>query len=423
MSVRPSPYRDVVWYFVFEGAGREDAIRLQVFGSEQELYERGDDPAQGFAMALPLDRSASKMSRAEWTRTQVPSAMWMDLGHQLWSALPGPAKEPLLTEGSGQPSRVKIAGNSSAIHDMPWEWLNDGSNGPFALRPYIRLSRAVPIRVVAPPPAVVPPVRVLLLVPNPRDDRLMSAGAEIEAIAEGIAPPHYELRVLEEPTWEAVAGQLDEYQPCIVHYVGHAGVGQGQGNLVVHDLDNRSHWISGRELAQALPLSARLLCLSTCFTVPNYQILGLSRLAHSPSTYRLPTTIANRYPVSEQAVRAFWRVFYRALIAEGGNANEAFHQAQVATAGSPGAEADWGSFALVIRDQSAQVMQLQSPGRKGQEKRQEEIQAQLISRLASDLAEIGRKGKDRPEIVQKRFEEEADLASDLAEELWSEDEP
>jgi hypothetical protein len=412
-----------VWYFVFEGAGREDAIRLQLLGSEQELYERGDDPAQGFPIALPLDWSSSKVSRPEWTRSPVPSDVWMDLGHQLWRALPDPAKEPLRAKGSGQPCRVKIASNSSAIHDMPWEWLNSSGDGPLALRPHIRLSRAVPVRVAAPPLAVEPPVRVLLLVPNPKDDRLMSAFAEIEAIAEGVAASHYELKVLEEPTWEALVAQLDEYEPCIVHYVGHAGVSQGQGNLVVHDFENRSHWISGRELGQALPLSVRLLCLSTCFTVPNYQILGLSRLAHSPSTYRLPTTIANRYPVGGHGVRAFWRAFYRALIEEDGNANEAFHQAQIAAATAPLAGADWGSFALVIRDQSAQVMHLQGPGRKGRERREEEIQAQLISRLASDLAEIGRKGKGRPEILQKRFEQEADLASDLAEELGTEDEP
>ena len=421
--MKPVRYRDQVWYLIYGGAGRDDAVRLQVFGSEQELYERGDDAALGIPVALPLDPSASKLSRAEWTRSRVPGAEWMTVGAQLWSALPPKIREPLLEASPEEPCRVKIASNSPAIDDLPWEWLNDGDL-PFALRPHIRLSRSVPIRVAAPPMAVVPPVRVMLAITNPKDDRLLDPQREIEAIVEGLAHPPYELRILQEPTWEALAVELSEYEPHIVHYVGHAGVGQGQGNLILHDWESRSHWISGPELAQALPLSVRLLCLSTCFTAPNYQILGLPRLAHTASTYRLPTTIANRYPVGEESVREFWRTFYVALIEEDGNANEAFHQAQMATAAAPGTQADWGSFSLVIRDQSAQVVHLEEPGGKPRDKRAEEIQAQLASRLASELAEMTRRlGKETPDILQKRSQAEADWASDLAKDLQKGEEP
>ena len=197
---------------------------------------------------------------------------------------------------------------------------------------------------------------------------------------------------------------------------------RGEGNLILHDREGRTHWIAGSELAQALPPSVRLLCLSTCFTVPNYQILGLSRLAHSSATLRLPTTVVNRYSVEEEGVVRFSREFYESLARNQGNVNEGFHDAQQAVSAQPGSKADWGGFSLVIRDQSGEGLRLERGGTRSFEGNNEqyavEVQAQLASRLANDLAERLRSfDGESADIVQKHYEEAAKRASNLIEGL------
>jgi hypothetical protein len=339
------------------------------------------------------------------------------LGQRLWDSIPQMAKDLLVEATVDQPCRLKISSNSPVIDDLPWEWLNDGTI-PFALRPGIRLVRSVPCRLALPPMSVMPPIRVLLVITNPKDERLLQSWREIDAIRPGLTAPFFDLKVLEEPTWEALTAALQD-ELHIVHYIGHAGIDRGEGNLILHDWRNVSHWISGPELSQVLPLSVKLMCLSTCFTAPNYQILGLPRLAHASATYRLPTMVANSYPVEENSVRRFWEVFYGSLVRHGGNVNEAFHEAQLAVMSTPGSEADWGSFSLVIRDQSGEVMRMEPAGMRSATRQTEEIQAQLASRLANDLAtRLLTFGAESPETVERHFEHAAASASNLTKNLY-----
>jgi len=412
-----SRYRDLLWDFTYEGASKGmHRVTLRVFQGEQEMFERRGQSGSELNVSLPIERSSTdKTSRGQRSRERIPASILADLGRMLWEAIPFWPKSALLEATPDRPCRLKISGNSAVIDDLPWEWLNDGPGEPFALRPETRIARSIPIRLAIPPMTVEPPLRVLLVLTNPKDERLLAGWVEIPAVSQRLQAPPYALRVLEEPTWEALVQALRE-EPHIVHYIGHAGVNQGDGNLILHDLNNRTHWISGPELAQALPLSVRLLCLSTCFTAPNYQILGLPRLAHAPATYRLPTTVTNRYPVGESGVRSFWAVFYESLATHGGSVNEAFHEAQQAVAAEPGTEADWGSFSLVIRDQSGEAMRLEAGGTQSDEKYAAEIQAQLASRLANDMAERLREfGAEPADIVQRQYEETATRASDLVE--------
>jgi hypothetical protein len=416
-------YRDLLWDFTSGMKVQKKGAQLRVYLSEQEMFETGKISAQTVPIDLPLGWLTSSTSflveqSQDLKLRPVAPRLLLELGRKLWDAIPQDAKQPMLDPISHPPCRLKISSDSSAIDDLPWEWLNDGQGQPFVLRPEIRLARSIPIRLAGPPMSVEPPLRVLLVITNPKDERLLDPWREIEAISPRLRTPPYELKLLEEPTWEALVAALRHQQPHIVHYIGHAGIDRGEGNIILHDWQNMTHWISGADLSKALPLTVRLLCLSTCFTVPNYQILGLRRLAHIPASYRLPTVVTNRYPVRESGVQTFWQVFYSSLVDHDGNVNEAFHEAEQAVAVSPGTEADWGSFSLVIRDQSAEVMRLETAGMKSTTKYAEEIRAQLISSLANDLTErLACFGPDASERVQKQCKEEVEAASDLIKKL------
>jgi hypothetical protein len=407
-------YRDLLWDLTHEGAGRQGEIKLRVFSNEQEMYETEWGYKQTIPITLPQHWfEVSRTSRAHWTRSRAPRDVMMELGWLMWRSIPPEPKRSLLTATPDQPCRLKISSNSPAIDDLPWEWLNDGAGPPFALRPEIRLARSVPIRMAMPPKNIQLPLRVLLVITNPKDERLLDPEQEIEAVSPRLRTRPYALMILEEPTWDALNAVLRHEPPHIVHYIGHAGINRGEGNLILHKSDNMTHWISGPELSSALPPTVKLLSLGTCFTAPNYQILGLSRLAHTSAMYRLPTAVANRYPVEGKSVEMFWGGFYSSL-ADHGNVNEAFYQAQQAVAREPDSEADWGSFSLAIRDQSGEVFRLEKAGTRSAQKHAEEIQAQLASGLANDLAEqIFSLGSRAPGSIKRHFEQEAAAASEL----------
>src|SRR5262249_27966490 len=136
-----------------------------------------------------------------------------------------------------------------------------------------------------------------------------------------------------------------------LHYVGHSGIDRSSGALILHDETSGTHWISAAELAKALPISVRLLCLSTCISAKNYNVRGLSRFAHASTTLRLPTLVINRYGICESTAKAFWSTFYSALAAKLGDVAGAMFTAQDSVRAGQGDE--WGSFSLVQRDGGA----------------------------------------------------------------------
>ena len=281
----------------------------------------------------------------------------------------------------------------------------------------MRLARSVPVPVAIPPLTVEPPLRVLVIVTYPGDEARPNVYAEIDAISARLRAAPYQLTVLSEPTMENLFEALQQ-ETHIVHYVGHAGLDRGEGNLILHDSRGSSRWISAAELSKVLPPTVRLLCLSTCVTVPNYQILGLTRLACAAASYRLPTTIANRYAVSEAGVRRFWEVFYDRLPAVNFSASEACHAAQQAVAVKTGGGTDWGSFSLVIRDQLGEPFRLEQPGGRSESRHFLETQAAMTSQVANDLAEaLESFGPDAPESLRSTFEEQAGKADALAADL------
>jgi hypothetical protein len=418
MAITASRYRDLLWNFVYEASGDQSQVKLRLFANEAEMFENAAQVEER-PVTLPWGSLNSLKKSSDWTRERVPSSILQDVGRELWAALPDSARQPLFEASSAQPCRLKISSNSPIINDLPWEWLNDGAGPPFALRPDILLARSVPIRLAIPPLRVEPPVRVLLVITNPKDERLLNPYQEISAVSQRLHEPDYTLRVLDDPMWEALQRALQEEEPHILHYIGHAGLDRGGGNIILLDHHNVTHWISAPELAQALPVTVRLLCLSTCFTAPNYQIMGLPRLAHAAGTYRLPTVVTNCYPLDQFSVSSFWTNFYATLI-ENGDSNEAFHRAQAEVAVS--GNADWGSFSLVIRDQSGEVLHLAAPGLSKRTKFQKaqtklDIQVQLASRLANDLAAGLATFGDKAAGLQKHLESALTTVSDLTKKL------
>lgn len=418
--MRSTNYQDILWDFVPQNL-REGSFILRLFSDEAALYESMDERRSdnAFLISLPLNELVgTRDSKTRWTQHRVTREEAITVGRKLWQALPQEVTRSINEDSKEdeKPLRIKISSQSSRLTDLPWEWLTDETESPIALRENIRLVRTVPLHFKTPHLTVALPLKVLIVLTNPKDESLLNSYAELAAIRQGIPSDKYVVQECHEATTEGLKECLHSFLPHVVHYIGHAGVDNGEGNLILHGHDERTYWMAGADLSYFLPSSVRLICLSTCFTAPNYQLLGLTHFAHTSNKIQLPTMIANQYPLEEHSVRAFWERFYHALVENQGNVNEAVYYARLHAASvSDASFADWASFALVLRDRTGKALRIGvEQGEDLRNRQANELQAQYAARLANDLAEQMQVfGIDASKGIRERFDAETKRASDL----------
>lgn len=419
----PSEYRDVLWEITQgessdRAAATEETFTIRSFPNEAALFEAGTggQGAQGFQFKLPLaELVGTRESKTRWTQRRVPRDEAVEVGRMLWNALPAELLHIFDEPPTAAPLRLKIYSALPRVTDLPWEWLADKAGRQVALRPDVHLVRCVPLRFDVPHLTVRLPVKVLVVVTNPKEERPLNPDQEVNAVSQQLCLPNYQMQICSQPTLETLQAALHDFLPHVVHYVGHAGVSYEEGSLILHDDNQRTYWVPATYLSRALPSTVRLLCLSTCFGVSNYQLLGLPHLAHAPSEANLPTTVVNCYPLGETSVRAFWDTFYTSLIGEQGDVNAAVHLARQHAQDAEPNFADWASFSVVLRDHTGKALHVAQADDPTLESIQaSELQAQYAARLANDLAQQVRVyGDYASKGVREQFEVETRRASDL----------
>jgi hypothetical protein len=420
------PYDDTIWHFtVTTSPSRRssDGVRLQVFHKESELFEAlgssGAPPLQTNISPQRSDQNANEPRRAK--RLPLDLSRGTQEGSSLFYSLP-PLAQAALTElpfPAGHIRRIKVSTGATALDDLPWELLTDGAGTPFCLRDELRVVRSVPVRIKPPALTVRPPIKVLLVLTNPKDERLLNPFAEVEAIAPRLRQPPFQLELLEEPTLQALTDRLQQYSPHILHYVGHSGVSSGEGNLILHNSGGGSEWLCASDVARLLPIHTRLLCLSTCFTAPNYDPSGLPRFANAPASVGLPTTVVNRFGVSSSgaSVQAFWAAFYEAFAQTLGDVNEAIHVGRKAARASESNVADWASFSLVVRDESGAGLRIGTADT-DYEQLGAQIRAQFASKFANQVAdEVLQLGSDADEQLKSELTKEINSVTSFVREI------
>lgn len=397
-----------------------EPARLRVARTVRECFERPSDPGEEYSVSLPRAIEATAlMDAVGWRRRERQGLQALDLGRQLWERLPAAVRGLLRRGVPGRSQRIAVVSTSTGTDDVPWEWMNEDPAAPLAARDDVRFVRLVPLLYAPPPLTVAYPVRVLVVVPNPKDERLLDVNAEIDVVTRGLRGlRQYAVEILTEPRAEALREAFTR-APDVVHYVGHAGLSGATGNLIVLDDRGVTQWVTPQQVATSLPASVRLLCLSTCVTVPNYEVGGLVRFAQAPPEVSLPTIVANQYALAREPAALFWGAFYAGLLEHGGDAVEAIHGARMAVRSAVTLVGDplaWASFLLVIRDGVGQPFRLGAAERQASPERYAaEIQAQWSSRLANSLADrlrsLGPDGQVRLKSLMRAEVESAEAHS------------
>lgn len=398
---------------------RENKVLLSAFSNERDYFAAKKIKREAFEVELPSPFQETAWMDARRWRNQ-PQTMYAarDLGTRMWSNLPAHVRQLVLENGPSDPLRFAIASQTNGLDDIPWEWLTTENGKPVATLDAVRFVRLVPTIYATPPVSVALPIRVLIVLTNPKDERLLQPNVEIDVISQSLYnSPDYEVRIAHEPREDALRHEL-EWQPHIIHYVGHSGISGNKGCLIIHSETDGTRWLSAAEMTRLLPSSVRLVCLSTCVTTENYQIGGLNRFAHCPAEVPLPTTIVNQYALDQNAARDFWGSFYSLLTGRDGNIVEAFHDARRIVENKETDVWNWASFSLVVRDGTGQPFKISQTSEYSKNRFEAEIQAQWSARLANNLASrLSTLDSQHTELWESSVAEEESRLEDFEKEI------
>ncbi|WP_456854434.1 CHAT domain-containing protein [Bradyrhizobium sp. USDA 4501] len=344
------------------GRGSDESYLVAWAPSEEEMTTQ--PPFAGTQVTLPA-WSAEQSSKG-------PTPDW------LWSLIPPDARQKMTS--SAEPVQLLIESGNVAVDLLPWESLPRLNLNPAGLS----VARLVPSSLKPPPITVVPPLRLLLISSN-ADDDLAFSERDRTILKAAANPQFYDVREVRDATGTSVMAVVHEFDPHIVHFLGHGGIVSGEGAVILRDeKTGLTNWIRASQVSRGLPVSTRLLCISTGFSQRNYDLSGLVCIANAPQAVRLPTSIVNRSDVDEAGVSAFWGKFYSGLIDERGNVLGAYNAALARLIGTTTATVP-ESFSLVVREGGDRPLRI---GRTiDPVQHAAEVQAQLAARLAADLKE------------------------------------
>ena len=173
---------------------------------------------------------AVKRGPADATRSEDQEKKLAEYGQRLYGLLFGDgAKLAAFLEFNDayrQQARLTLAlhGNAATLWRLPWEYLHDEKDF-LALTGRLLLSRMPHGLGRLDPAAAAPPLRILVVVSAPDDQRPLDTEEEIGAIQraldEATRAGRVEVEYLDDATLPAIGEALRRFRPHVLHYTGH----------------------------------------------------------------------------------------------------------------------------------------------------------------------------------------------------------
>ena len=269
-------------------------------------------------------------------------------------------------QGQGLRIRLRLS-DAPDLADLPWEFLYDPNQSHFlAYSTMTPLVRYLDLPHTIAPLAVQPPLKVLVLIANPRDHGYATLKVEDEwrkvqsALAGLEERGLVQVTRLEAATLSALQRQLRRDQYHIFHFVGHGGFDQQtqSGVLLLEDEAGRSRLVSGHYLGALLRdhPSLRLALLNACEGARTSRADPFAGVAQHLVQQGTPAVIAMQFEITDQAAITLAHEFYNAL-ADNYGVDAALSEARKALFAA-GNDMEWGTPVLYMRAQSGQLFEV-----------------------------------------------------------------
>ena len=254
------------------------------------------------------------------------------------------------------------------LANLPWELLYDSANARF-----LALSERTPIvryLALGQPESVTLnvqlPLRILVVLANPSEERPLDVAREWVALSEALEAVQMRNQVYLErlvpPTLQTLRLRLLTSDVHILHFVGHGlfDTTEGEGFLVFHDEEGKSHPVSAQDLAILLHNhpSLRFVYLNACQGAISGDSSVYAGVAQTLVQQGVPAALAMQRDISDAGALVFARSFYEATAA-GYPIDAALTQARLALA-TTGSD-EWAVPVLFSRSRDNLLL----PGVKG----------------------------------------------------------
>ena len=212
--------------------------------------------------------------------------------------------------------------------NMPWEFIyypDTAMDRGFLLatRSRLILARHVPLNIKEFEPDS-GPLRILIVVSKPEQDTdgtpmdIVNANPVIETIEElkNRLPDSIETDKLLQPTKRSLADKLGEFQPHVLHFIGHGKYDKDGGFLaLVSEEDPKTvRWIVDMDLADYfMDLPIRLIFLHACEGAKSESYEAFRGVALQLVYQKVPAVVAMQYKVSNKEANRFTKKFYESL--------------------------------------------------------------------------------------------------------------
>lgn len=167
------------------------------------------------------------------------------------------------------------------------------------------------------PPAISPPIRILIVGASPRGYQKLDLKREIKNLTRALKLPGIDVRDLEDCTIERLKQLATTYRPHILHFIGHGDFDKqrGEGRIVFANGMNDPEPLSGDELRLEIAQisSLRLVTLNACLGNASDGTQLFSSVATSIFTLQLPAVVAMQYRITDMAAIEFSKSFYSQL--------------------------------------------------------------------------------------------------------------
>lgn len=198
-----------------------------------------------------------------------------DVGERLFTALFTGAIRARYAESVGRVGaeeglRLRLCLDPPELHALPWELLRDSEKREaLALSKRALVVRYLPVPRPAPPIAVRPPLRLLVVTAAPSDRMPLDVEGEVSAIEEALRPLGQQVMVtrLAHATGPTLRQRIIDTNPQVLHFAGHGDFDGQEGALVLEDGAGRAERLPGTVLATLLKgSSVRLALLNACLS-------------------------------------------------------------------------------------------------------------------------------------------------------------
>jgi hypothetical protein len=318
-------------------------------------------------MTLPWTGEDLRQRLAQLEQGPTDRDTLADIGHQLFQSLfSGSVGNRYMgaVDKATTGLRLRLWFDPPELQALPWELLYDAEQDEFlALSGRVLITRYLTVPKGAPPLAVTPPLGILAVTAQPKNEPELDVDAEAAAVHAALAPLETEglVRVHTLPhaqVW-TLRDALRDHMPHVLHFVGHGNVGPDGGVLMLENAQGESDPLAGTTLATLLKRTdVRLAVLNACLSARGTRVEAgqfhdqrRAILGVGPALVRagLGAVVANQFSMGDQEARLFAEDFY-ATLARFEPVDEAVSRAREALMlGSGEGARDWATPTLFLR--------------------------------------------------------------------------